>query len=234
MFHYYTATVYVNGKKLSAATSAVAEHWLLKDKVLFFADNDGEENLVKTSEIRFWDQPLTEKQVAILSTVGTNNTEMPASTGVKAYSGKINGDKLQLNEIQGIVPENTPVILKGNPGTYSFIIPKDVLGLPHIENDLKGTLEPIDATGKYVLAQPENEKIGFYLAKDGKIAATKAYLELPTTEVKAYYFIGDGATAIENIEAKNNTNDVIYNIAGQRINKLQKGINIVNGKKILK
>ena len=227
-------TVYVNGNKISAATSTVAEHWLLKDKVLFFADNDGEENLVKTSEIRFWDQPLTEKQVAILSTVGTNETESSSATGVKAYSGKINGDKLQLNEIQGIVPEKTPVILKGNPGTYSFIIPKDVLGLPHIENDLKGTLEPIDATGKYVLAQPENEKIGFYLAKDGKIAATKAYLELPTTEVKAYYFIGDGATAIENIEAKNNTNDVIYNIAGQRINKLQKGINIVNGKKILK
>ena len=229
-----TATVYVNGNKISAATSTVAEHWLLKDKVLFFADNDGEENLVKTSEIRFWDQPLTEKQVAILSTVGTNETESSSATGVKAYSGKINGDKLQLNEIQGIVPEKTPVILKGNPGTYSFIIPKDVLGLPHIDNDLKGTLEPIDATGKYVLAQPENEKIGFYLAKDGKIAATKAYLELPTTEVKAYYFIGDGATAIENIEAKNNTNDVIYNIAGQRINKLQKGINIVNGKKILK
>ena len=26
----------------------------------------------------------------------------------------------------------------------------------------------------------------------------------------------------------------IYNLAGQRLNKIQKGINIVNGKKILK
>ena len=235
------ASLYADGNHLASydknfnnPSGSYLKHWLLTTGALFFADEDGEEKAIKTSEIRFWDQALTAEQVAILSTVGTNDTEKPAASGVKAYSGKVNGSYLTLNEIQGIVPQKTPVILKGNPGTYSFLIPKNILGLPHIENDLKGTLEPIDATGKYVLAQPENEKIGFYLAKDGKIAATKAYLELPTTEVKAYYFIGDGATAIENIEAKNNTNDVIYNIAGQRINKLQKGINIVNGKKILK
>ena len=233
-----TATVYVNGEKTGAATSAVGQHWTLKDRVLFFADNDGEENLVKTSEIRFWDQPLTAEQVAVLSTVGTNDMASSSETGVKAYSGKINGNYLTLNEINGIVPEKTPVVLKGNPGTYSFLIPKDILGLPHIENDLKGTLEPIDATGKYVLAQPEGEKIGFYLANEGEIAATKAYIDRASNTgplVKAFYFNGDGTTSINSLTpALSEGEGAIYNIAGQRINKLQKGINIVNGKKILK
>ena len=233
-----TATVYVNGEKTGAATSAVEQHWTLKDRVLFFADNDGEENMVKTSEIRFWDQPLTAEQVAVLSTVGTNDMASSSETGVKAYSGKINGNYLTLNEINGIVPEKTPVVLKGNPGTYSFLIPKDILGLPHIENDLEGTLEPIDATGKYVLAQPEGEKIGFYLANEGEIAATKAYIDRASNTgplVKAFYFNGDGTTSINSLTpALSEGEGAIYNIAGQRINKLQKGINIVNGKKILK
>ena len=33
---------------------------------------------------------------------------------------------------------------------------------------------------------------------------------------------------------KTNADGVIYNIAGQRMNKLAKGINIVNGKKVIK
>ena len=82
----------------------------------------------------------------------------------------------------------------------------------------------------YVLAQPEGEEVGFYLAT-GTIAAGKAYYQ-STSGVKAFYFEGNDATGIDNIE---NTieNGAIYNIAGQRLNKVQKGINIINGKKVL-
>lgn len=41
-------------------------------------------------------------------------------------------------------------------------------------------------------------------------------------------------TAISNVNAETASDRVIYNIAGQRMNKLSKGINIVNGKKIIK
>jgi hypothetical protein len=36
------------------------------------------------------------------------------------------------------------------------------------------------------------------------------------------------------MKGQNDQNSVIYNLAGQRLNKVQKGINIINGKKILK
>jgi hypothetical protein len=44
----------------------------------------------------------------------------------------------------------------------------------------------------------------------------------------------DDPTGIEDLNVDVNFDEPIYNVAGQRLNKMQKGINIVNGKKILK
>ena len=100
-------------------------------------------------------------------------------------------------------------------------------------NVLKGAAEDIQAAGKYVLAKPEGaEKVGFYKAEAGTIKAGKAYLELES-DVKAFFFAGDDATGIANVE-KAVENGAIYNLAGQRVNKAQKGIYIINGKKVLK
>ena len=67
------------------------------------------------------------------------------------------------------------------------------------------------------------------------IAAGKGYLVI-TSAVKSFYPIGDDdATGISTIANEQLTTDsAIYNIAGQRLNKMQNGINIVNGKKVLK
>ena len=52
--------------------------------------------------------------------------------------------------------------------------------------------------------------------------------------VRYFFLNGDDATGISNVDANVDANEAIYNLAGQRINKFQKGINIINGKKILK
>lgn len=56
------ATVYVDGVKVGASTSAVEKHWQLSTGALFFADEDGEESAIQTSEIRFWNVALTAEQ----------------------------------------------------------------------------------------------------------------------------------------------------------------------------
>ena len=114
-------------------------------------------------------------------------------------------------------------------------------------NVLKGAKEDIEAAGKYILAKPEGEAVGFYLAETGNIKAGKAYLELTDgADVKAFFFSeGDDATGInEELRMKNEESKgegAIYNLAGQRLGEMQnrrstyvKGINIVGGKKILK
>jgi hypothetical protein len=262
-----TPTVYVDGVKVAAATSANAETWTMRDVALFFADNDGEENEVTCGEIRFWDVALTEAEAAMLGTMGT---VVPEPQNAVAYTAKITdgaegttpGDYkfLTLTEAEGAIPALTAIIVKGEPAVYNFtilapepeeeVIPDGALGIyddevdggnalvkgfapEDIENDLKGTLEPIPAAGLYVLAKPEGKEVCFYEAESGKIAAGKAYLELPAgTEIKGFLFPGDDPTGIVSFE-KAIENGLIYNIAGQRQSKMQKGINIVNGKKVL-
>ena len=247
------ATVYVDGEKVVAATSASADHWTLGNVVYFFADNDGEENLVACDELRFWDVALTADEVAMIGAYGAPE---PQTSGVAAYTGVINNTWLDLIEVENTIPAYTAVVLKGEPAVYEFAIDKikikpegaldvyddEVDGSEAlvkedvIENNvLKGTLEPIEAAGKYILAKPEGEVIGFYLAETGTIAAGKAYLEYDgSSDIKGFRFNFDDATGIANVEKNVEENGLIYNVAGQRLNKMQKGINIVNGKKILK
>jgi len=130
------------------------------------------------------------------------------------------------------VPASTPVILKG---TYYNKIAADLAAL-NITNELKGTASETQADGTmYVLAKPEGEEVGFYLAENGTtIPAGEAYYQAAAPGVKAFFFAEEGTTAIANINVNGNANDAaIYNMAGQRISKLQKGINIVNGRKVL-
>jgi hypothetical protein len=101
-----------------------------------------------------------------------------------------------------------------------------------VPNDLKGTDTDIEADGTmYVLAKLDG-KAGFYKAESGTIAAGKAYYQ-STSGVKAFYFEGGDATGISDVNVNLNEDNAIYNIAGQRLQKMQKGINIVNGKKVL-
>ena len=144
----------------------------------------------------------------------------------KAYVATLNNTWLDLTEVEG-VPVATPVVLKG---TYYN---KVAANLPAISvpNDLKGTDMDIKADGTmYVLAKLDG-KAGFYKA-EGTIAAGKAYYQ-STSGVKAFYFEGGDATGISDVNVDLNEDNAIYNIAGQRLQKMQKGINIVNGKKVL-
>ena len=110
-------------------------------------------------------------------------------------------------------------------------------------NVLKGTADDIDAAGRYVLAAVDAETEGqgypvaFCLAESGKIRAGKAYLEIPEgTDIKGFYFSfgDDDTTGISTIDNGQLTkNKEIYNLAGQRLQKMQKGINIVGNKKVL-
>ena len=122
-----------------------------------------------------------------------------------------------------------------NGGTFIYSITVTYIDDPaNIEgNELKGTAEDIDAAGKFILAKPDGEEVGFYLAETGTIAAGKAYLE-SSAGVKAIYFEGDDATGLEaNGQWSMVNGQSIYNLSGQRLSKMQKGINIVNGKKTL-
>ena len=176
--------------------------------------------------------PLNQTEVSYVGDAGYA-TMFDTTTGynlngdVKAYAANLNNTWLDLTEVEN-VPAETPVVLKG---TYFNKLAADLPAI-NVANVLKGTAEATEADGTmYVLAVVEGV-VGFYKAT-GTIPAGKAYYQ-STSGVKAFYFDGDDATAIEMVNGQSSMANEIYNLAGQRLQKVQKGINIINGKKILK
>ena len=194
-----------------------------------FRQTIGEDAYPELDQTRGVVYPMTEAGYATLYNDETAGT---LSDNVSVYTGKQNGSFLSLTEQANTIPAQTAVVLKGDEGYFSFI---PATSAPAItgENDLLGTAASLETTGsEYVLAMPEGEDVGFYRAT-GTIPAGKAYL-ISTSGVKGFIFSDDSATGIVNVDANVNLDGKVYNLAGQRLSKMQKGVNIVKGRKVLR
>ena len=102
----------------------------------------------------------------------------------------------------------------------------------------QGTYAPVEAPdmeGKYGINPTTGQVVKG--SKYASIKGFRAYIELSeetTGEIKAYAFDGGEATGIAEVRLNEAEGKLIFNVAGQRIAKVQNGINIINGKKILK
>ena len=74
-------------------------------------------------------------------------------------------------------------------------------------------------------------KVGDKVIVYGNLVDYKGTKEMTGSSI---YSLNGVTTGISNIKAETINDGAIYNVAGQRVNKLSKGINIVNGKKIIK
>ena len=104
-------------------------------------------------------------------------------------------------------------------------------------NILTYSADPISvATAKTYYGLSKGSKgTGFYPVKKGAtIAANKPYFLNEDAGAKDFYSLFEDPTGIEGviIEKLDGTQE-IYNVRGQRLNKLERGINIVNGKKVI-
>ena len=78
----------------------------------------------------------------------------------------------------------------------------------------------------------ENQiKVGDNVIMYGLLVDFKGTKEMKTCYI---YSLNGVTTGISDVKAQTITDGVIFNLAGQRMSKLSKGINIVNGKKIIK
>jgi hypothetical protein len=162
----------------------------------------------------------------------THDTDVTIPSGIEAYAGVVNGDNLRLVAIENAISKDDAVILKGSEGYYSFMPTTGVSRAA--SNDLKGSDGNVSG-GEDIYALANIGGVGFYPVTDTniKIPAGKAYLNTGSL-VKGFTFVfDDEATGInEELRVKNEESS-IYNVAGQRLSKAQKGINIIGGKKMV-
>ena len=152
---------------------------------------------------------------------------------VEAFAVQKNETYVHLEPVT-TVPAGTAVVVKAD-AAGSYAVSKTIDAELGTDNDLVAATEEVTADGtQYILAK-QDAGVGFAKATSGTtIAAGKGYLVI-SAGVKAFYPFAEEETAINSLTpALFEGEGVIYNVAGQRLNKAQKGINIVNGKKILK
>ena len=156
-------------------------------------------------------------------------------SGATAYTLERSGDWLIPTAVDGTVPAGTPVVLKGTSETATLTIGTDYAATPLTTTALTGTYLATTITGDDYVLGKDGDNVGFYHWNSTDLAANRAYLQ-GAAGVKGFVlmFDDDDATALKSLTpALSEGEGAIYNIAGQRLSKMQKGVNIVNGKKVL-
>ena len=155
-------------------------------------------------------------------------------SGVIAYAAQKNPTRIHLEPVTEI-PADNAVVVKAAEGTYYYNSTTEARNLGE-ENDLTFSDTDEAPDGKYILAKTETYGVGFYPAQNSVIPAGKGYIVIDNgNDVKPFYgFNEDDATGIASLIVKAEKEVMIYNLVGQRIQKAQQGINIINGKKVLK
>lgn len=134
-------------------------------------------------------------------------------------------------------PKGTPVIIKANAlGTYNLTKANEV-----VDDVTSNKLQASDGTvkgGNNIYAMAVKSKgAGFYKVSESvTIPAGKAYLVWgdATANSKEFIPIGGETTGITSITGEDgNDRKVYYNLNGIRVDNPQKGIYIVNGKKVI-
>lgn len=195
-------------------------------------------------------EPVTTLPVAI-SAAGYATFYCPVAVtlpteGLKAYyvSSVEDGSAKMTEIVDGVIPANTGVILKGNEGTYDLTIDDEAVAVE--DNKLSGTAAATYITEDAYVLSMVNKVVGFNKAAKNQQSnsswlnnAFKAYLPanaVTTADARFLVFdFGGTETAIEGVEGENgNVKTEIYDLAGRRVQNAQKGVFIVNGKVVIK
>lgn len=169
-----------------------------------------------------------------------SQSEYTVKEGTKAYTGIVDGDVLNMTaEADNIIPAGEGVLLKGNTADVILTL-SDTEKEQTPGNALTGSDDDTTASANsYIFTYAQNG-LGFYQYAVGKpLTAHKAYLvyEKPN-DAKGFRMVfegmNDGIDGIESLTtAQYEGENAYYNLSGQRLGRMQKGINIVGGKKII-
>lgn len=159
--------------------------------------------------------------------------------GAKAYSLENNvvwGEDIHATEVSSIAA-NTPTIVTAK-GTYAANNVAIAATESSYENgQLVGTYKSMEAIENSYVLQKHDDRVAFYLVNNTKptVKPFRAYIKPQSTNAKQFIkVVFDGeATGIKEITS-DNTKAEIFDLSGRRVAKAQKGVYIINGKKVIK
>ena len=232
-----------NQHYLMAKTSDNTFHNGRKEQILyttsgntcaFYLEAADQKNKIKTTALTVG---------TVSANVATYSSPFPVKLpkGVDAYIAKQEGENIVLQQITGALPANTGVILSSE--TTNEYIPT-ARTTEDLATETEGNML-VATTGNavetnvnaYILSKNGNTAVFKKLKSDARtIAQYKAYLELngaQSAQLMKFAFAGSDLTGIQNVTETSAKSNTAYDLAGRKVGKLQKGIYIVNGKKVI-
>lgn len=165
--------------------------------------------------------------------------------GVKAYFATVSNGKVVLKKFEGTAPVGIGLLLKRTGGDVVDPIIANANGNAPANNKLVGVTDAttVGEGNNYVLST-KNGETGFYrLVSNVTIPAGRAYLHTdaalatvdPGSEARVAWVFEDEDNTTTGIEAVSTAAKAegIFNLSGQRVAQPQKGLYIVNGKKVV-
>ena len=186
----------------------------------------------------------------VTATIGSNGYTTFASTsrldlsdlpeGLTAYKASIGegNNTVNFTEISTAVPAYTGLLLKGEANKlYSIKVAESAEALTGnaFKVNINGTSFDAAENTTYFAMVKDSDPLKFGTVDPSSVAipANKAYLAVVGNSEARLTVTFDGeTTAIKSIENAE-TSNAIYNLNGQRVEKAQKGLYIVNGKKTI-
>ena len=184
----------------------------------------------------------------VRANIATYSSPFPVNLpeGVDAYIAKQEGENnVVLQKITGALPANTGVILSSETAKEYIPTARTTEALATVnaaDNKLvatTGNAVPADVTAYILGKDKDNNSVAVFKklsASDRTIAQYKAYLTLDGTQsaqLMNFAFAGSDLTGIQNVTETSAKSKTAYDLAGRKVGKLQKGIYIVNGKKVI-
>ena len=173
------------------------------------------------------------------TTLFNNQYNFQVDANTEVFKVALSGAELTLNKVEDrIVTKNTAVVLKTTGGS-PVLTQTSSSSSDAQSNSLTGVAnsngQGTQTDGTFYVLNKGSKGVGFYkLASGNSVGNGKAYLTYSGAGAREFFLFEDDATGINEELRNKNEESSIYNLAGQRIQKMQRGINIVNGKKVLK
>lgn len=231
--HYLMANT--SDKKFHNSTSSDIYYTTSNNTCAFYLEKADQQNAVKTTALTVGE---------ISANVATYSSPFPVKLpeGVDAYIAKQEGENIVLQKITGALPANTGVILSSENAT-DYYIPTarttETEATEIADNKLVATTGSAvaDDVNAYILSKNDTKAVFKKLSATKRtIAQYKAYLKLDAGTQPANLslaFAGSNLTGIQNVTETSAKSKTAYDLAGRKVGKLQKGIYIVNGKKVI-
>ena len=183
-------------------------------------------------------ESVTVTSVGYATFSSDRSLDFTSAVKIKAYTAKISGSEVHFTRIYQ-VPAGTGVLLWASGGATEDIPVSASAGL--VDNDFRvaqydmGRGDLNEGGQAYVLGNHKDYGIGFYQPAEGFVLPKgKCYLQIWGDDARIFIMPGMETTGISATQVNSGaTNNGIYNLNGQRIGKLQKGLNIVGGKKVI-